>query len=272
MRMLHEKSVWKDAVFVTLTYSEENLPLLEGRSEPLSTLQVSDLQKFFKKLRRRIKKLKYYACGEYGEKPGSTNRPHYHAVVFGVPFGSTTLVKSVRYAAEDNPIFQSWRKGNVVLGTVTEDSIRYVAQYIDKKVFGRLADDHYNGRVPEFQVCSQRIGLQWLKENMEDVLYDGCLKFRGSDVAIPRYYRKKLAELWPEAADGLTDRLAAKLRISGADESLSIAPEFGGRLVSQMSLEERHKFVDLLARRTAAVDERLRARGKFNAAQKRSKL
>ena len=98
-RMLHEAEYWDDAIFVTLTYSDEFVPkaYLTGRL----TLKKEDLQKFFKRLRRRldfesfgpsvrVRKIRYYACGEYGDKNEyrkgkiGTERPHYHMIIFGM--------------------------------------------------------------------------------------------------------------------------------------------------------------------------------------------
>ena len=65
------------ALFVTLTYDDEKVP---KTASGLMTLQKSDLQKFFKRLRKKThEKISYYAVGEYGDK---TQRPHYHIILF----------------------------------------------------------------------------------------------------------------------------------------------------------------------------------------------
>ena len=79
MRITHEISQWKDTSFVTLTYNNDNLPYNENAILP--TLRKKDLQMFFKRLRSRIDKIKYFACGEYGDV---TQRPHYHMILCGV--------------------------------------------------------------------------------------------------------------------------------------------------------------------------------------------
>ena len=63
MRLLHELEYWDKATFITLTYAPEHLP-------EKSSLKPDDLQKFWKRLRKELKdkKIKYFACGEYGEK------------------------------------------------------------------------------------------------------------------------------------------------------------------------------------------------------------
>ena len=47
MRMLHELSDYDDAVFVTLTYDEDHIPSNHS-------LKKSDLQKWFKRVRKEI--------------------------------------------------------------------------------------------------------------------------------------------------------------------------------------------------------------------------
>ena len=75
-RMLLENQSHKRSVFVTLTYSDQNLPS-KGH------IVKKDLQDFFKRLRYFLgeDKIKYFACGEYGEK---RFRPHYHAIIWNV--------------------------------------------------------------------------------------------------------------------------------------------------------------------------------------------
>ena len=60
------------ALFVTLTYEDEKIPISKNG---LQTLDKTDLQKFFKRLRKLThEKISYYAVGEYGDK---TQRPRY---------------------------------------------------------------------------------------------------------------------------------------------------------------------------------------------------
>ena len=74
------------AIFVTLTYDNENVPFTEEDEFGLFgwfSLWKPDLQKFFKRLRKKYKdkEVRYYAAGEYGS---NTFRPHYHAIIFGL--------------------------------------------------------------------------------------------------------------------------------------------------------------------------------------------
>ena len=77
MRLYHELGYHQDSVFLTLTYNDKSLPKNDS-------LVKRDLQLFFKRLRKALpsdKKIKYFACGEYGD---DKECPHYHAIVFGL--------------------------------------------------------------------------------------------------------------------------------------------------------------------------------------------
>ena len=67
IRFMHEKQMHEFSSFLTLTYSDENLP--DGNS-----LCMRDYVLFLKKLRRRFGNgLRFGGCGEYGDH---TLRPH----------------------------------------------------------------------------------------------------------------------------------------------------------------------------------------------------
>lgn len=191
-------------------------------------LVKSDLQKFFKRLRinrsrlNRENTVSYYANGEYGD---STDRPHYHAILFGVDLLEHQVIKD------------SWGLGHVHCGVAEADSIRYVAQYIDKKLLG--VKSYFTDRENPFQLSSQGLGVDWLKGNIERVLYDAALTFRGAKYPISRYYRQWLERLWPEAADGVNDRLVKQSAVTDAELILELAPEFGGRTYNQLSFSEK---------------------------------
>lgn len=115
-RLMLEHLCSPDALFLTLTYRDEDLP-------DDAYLCKRDLQRFIKSIRNhfrgRKRKVRYYACGEYGER---THRPHYHAILFGV------------YECEAEPVSRLWPYGAVVCGSVTPESIQYVAGYVCKKI------------------------------------------------------------------------------------------------------------------------------------------
>jgi hypothetical protein len=142
------------ASFVTLTYSDENLPYtLEGAP----CLCKRDVQLWLKRLRKHFsdRQIRYYLAGEYGTK---THRPHYHALLFGV--GPSELDELyLQYGGKSGErrhslLSDSWSFGLVHVGDVQRESIQYVAGYVTKK-FTKKGD----GNVPEFALMSRRPGI-----------------------------------------------------------------------------------------------------------------
>lgn len=126
------------ASFVTLTYADEHL--MNG-----VVLDKRHLQNFLKMLRftagQRV--IRYFACGEYGEESW---RAHYHLILFGVHIVESALLE------------RCWPWGMVHVGTVTPDSVEYVAGYVTKKMTS-IKDRRLKGRPPEFAVMSRRPGI-----------------------------------------------------------------------------------------------------------------
>jgi len=194
IRCMHEASLHEDNCFITLTYNDAHLPAH-------NSLVVSDFQKFMKRLRKRFghKTIRYYHCGEYGERHG---RPHYHACLFGFDFPDKELFKT----ENGNRLYTSvianelWPMGFVILGAVTFDSAAYVARYIMKKVTGKNAAEHYLSvdadtgeifeRKPEYVTMSRRpgIGKGWYDKYKTDIFPTDEVIVRGKKMRVPRYY------------------------------------------------------------------------------------
>lgn len=174
---MQEERVSTSAHFVTLTYNSTHIPISVNG---FMTLRKKDLQLYWKRLRKLHPdgvKIKYYACGEYGEK---RSRPHYHAIVFN---------------ADERLISDAWGLGHVHIDKVTSDSVAYTMKYIDKGTFRphHLRDD----RVPEFSVMSNGLGISYLSDqvrryHLSDPTIMHVRERTGRRIAMPRYYRKKL--------------------------------------------------------------------------------
>lgn len=194
-RLYHEGQFHEESAFLTLTYADEWLP--ESYS-----VSVRPLQLFFKRLRKRLARpgLRYFACGEYGEK---NYRPHYHAILFGFDFPDKipwrkTPSGFVTYRSA--LLERVWPFGHCEIGTVTPQSCGYVARYVTKKVYGREAPEHYK-RVhpftgeevqvqPEFLVMSKNIGRAWFDQFHVDAFPSDFVIVDGVKKPIPRYYDK----------------------------------------------------------------------------------
>lgn len=127
--------------FVTLTYSEDYVPVTDSGHR---TLAKRDLQGFMKRLRinmeRRKKRkypLRFFACGEYGSH--GTQRPHYHIIIFGAHHMDRDFIESC-IRAWSEPVRPGLRQGDtpqfgsVVIEPMTDKSIAYTAGYVMKKM------------------------------------------------------------------------------------------------------------------------------------------
>ena len=140
-RLMLESYAHTDSCFVTLTYKPESLP-------PGGTLDKRHVQLFIKSLRDRIhpRRIRYYACGEYGER---SRRPHYHLILFGLPAFGTDAVE------------KCWPHGLVHIGSFTEQSASYVAGYVTKKHVKPATVSLEDGIClePEFSLMSRKPGI-----------------------------------------------------------------------------------------------------------------
>lgn len=195
--------------FVTLTYSDEYLPFVTdfddyGNYVTRSTLRKSDLQKFFKRLRKAYKydnHLKYYACGEYGD---SSSRCHFHCIIFGLRLDDLKLYKTSRLGFNyyNSEFLESvWPYGHVVVAECTYDTCAYTARYIMKKQLG-LGSAVYDelGIEPEFTTMSLKpaIGYEYFKEH-KDKIYDLDSIYLATDrkglkFKPPKYFDSKMTD------------------------------------------------------------------------------
>lgn len=192
-RMLHENKMHNESCFLTLTYNDDTVPL--G-----NTLVKEDVQDFIKKLRKKTKKkLRYYACGEYGDK---TERPHYHLIIFGFfPEDSNKYKKT-----KDGQLWTSektaqiWGKGFTVHGIVNADTAAYTARYVVKKITGKKALAHYNGRLPEFSLMSKKpgIGAKFYEKFRDEIWRNDSVVINSYEINPPRYYVDKLKKEDPK--------------------------------------------------------------------------
>lgn len=214
-RCFLEASLHNENCFVTLTYRPEFLP-------KNGTLIKRDLQLFLKRLRRKFgqKIIRYFACGEYGEKK---MRPHYHICIFGFDFPKenkqllpNSNPKYPLYQSAD--LFACWGKGkgknfksygHSSVGSLTWESAAYTARYIMKKVLGDRAAEHYKQLIPEFNTMSLKpaIAHEWLKKYHSDVYPDDFVVLpNGQKQKTPKFFDKKYELLNPDAMSKIREK------------------------------------------------------------------
>lgn len=184
VRLVKEGERSLSAHFLTLTYNTDTVPISDNG---FMTLDKTDLQKFFKRLRKWHGKnttpLKYYAVGEYG---GQTKRPHYHIIMF-----NANLEHFERsWSLDLKPL------GQIHIGTITEASIGYTLKYICKE--SQIPMHKNDDRIKEFALMSKGLGsnyltekmIQWHKNKTEERIYVPLKD--GKKAPLPRYYKQKI--------------------------------------------------------------------------------
>lgn len=151
-KLKEEARISKNAWFVTLTYKDECLPWDEETG--CITLYRKDLQKFQKRWRQILKRqwfdwyekgttYRYYQVGEYGT---DNERPHYHIIMFNVPYKA--LVRSLK---------NTWGKGHIDVKPITEGRIHYISKYHVNY------EKDQDGREGEFASMSNGIGQSYIR-------------------------------------------------------------------------------------------------------------
>lgn len=208
IRISHERKYHELSCFLTLTYDNHNLP------KP-PTLIKKHFQDFMKRLRRHhhyhnpgAPKLKYYMCGEYG---GNTNRPHYHAIIFGLDFADKRRHSKGKRGDQlyvSDKLNELWGLGYCWIGNVTFESAGYVARYCLKKINGELKDEHYkyidqttgeiHTLIQEYMAASNGIGLSHFAEYHGQMYLRDSVTIKGKEAPIPRYYDRQLEQINPD--------------------------------------------------------------------------
>lgn len=190
IRCMLESKYHKFNYFVTCTYSDENLPqklildthtgeILQNSKGYIHALDDSDSTNFLKRLRITFERyglrseesdLRYFYCGEYGEK---FFRPHFHYLFFGLEIPDLV----VSHQRNGNVFYTSklldkiWGKGFVVIGELCFDTCAYVARYVMKKQKGKGAKEQrerlktitFNGVTKEIDV-SKGLSLEEFRD------------------------------------------------------------------------------------------------------------
>lgn len=208
LRLLYELSDWDNAMFVTLTYDEEHIP-------KDFSLQKKDPVGFFKRLRSYLdysnanRQIKYYCCGEYGEKKDplrpekNHGRPHYHAIIFGLsPFDDNDrklVIEAWQHKCDDFQFDKNRGRRNeygigekCAIQNVTPVDIEYVTGYVQKKLSGDLAGKIYGNDTKPFAIMSKGLGLNHALSNADRLRANGFTYLSGHKISLPRYYRDKL--------------------------------------------------------------------------------
>lgn len=194
LRAFLESKDTKYSSFLTLTYSDDNLPYTK---DGLATLSKNQFDDFMKRLRsyyyEKNIKIRYLASGEYSPKL----RPHYHICCFGLSVDDF-LSRCKHYHQNSHGIvcedFQGWQKGGILLQPFSFETAFYVSKYIVKQ--NRKKEFEKLGLEPEFVSQSRRPGLgyNYAVTHKEKLYNDGFIRCNGKKFKIPRYFLQKILD------------------------------------------------------------------------------
>lgn len=215
-RLYEELKISKTAYFITLTYEDKYLPL---HPSGFYTLNKADVQKFIKRLRkaqnkidkdfssgysRSIRnfrlsgkngsetrrstslkvrqKLRYYACGEYGEE---TDRPHYHIILFN-------LHPELKDKIPEIWSINGKSLGHVHVGTANVKTIAYTTKYVLKQ-----STIKKEGRLSPFSLMSRKpaIGYSYVENNKsyhQNLLKMTVRSASGKEQSMPRHFKQEI--------------------------------------------------------------------------------
>lgn len=202
VRMLEEIKHDKTGQFITLTFSEEHLEMIEkgigldgkktneDETKEANTVATRAVRKFLERWRKKYKKsVKHWLIVELGHN--NTERVHLHGIIF------------TKKSKEE--IEEIWKYGRIEVGyDMNERCVNYVMKYITK-----VDGDHpgFIGRI----LTSKGIGSKYITSyNAKKNKYvprgtDERYKLNnGEKIGLPQYYRRKIyndeerEELWIE--------------------------------------------------------------------------
>lgn len=203
-----EASLHSQNYFVTLTHDDDNIP-------PSWSVRKSYVQDFIRALRRRVGKVRFLACGEYGA-PEKGRRPHYHAILFGADLKKGLIPWEPKDGNEywrSVDVEKAWPYGFSNVSNVNFATCRYVAKYVVKKQnrgpdfrnpFAKYVEEYrridaYTGEEwyvePEFGLQSLKPGLahDWFVKYWRDVYPSDEVLIDGKAYKPPEYFDKLLA-------------------------------------------------------------------------------
>lgn len=214
-RMMLELETQKKAIFLTLTYRNEDAhwTYFDNDFQPVfATLDKRDCQLFMKRFRKEFNdvRIRFFLAGEYGE---NTLRPHYHAIIYGI--GLSDIVDCKLFSRNNlgqrfyssQKLAKIWSHGHVLLSDVSWQTCAYVARYVTKKLSGQQKISYAERNViPEFSLMSRKpgIGADYLDLHPDCLDYDFINLLTpdgGKKIPIPKFYLDKLSLSDPEKYD-----------------------------------------------------------------------
>lgn len=241
MRIKHELMFFRTGMFLTLTYNNSSIPRVFNSDSKIvnnkiiytdTTLVKSHLQNFFKRLRyyldKEKRKIKYYACGEYGDK---TDRAHYHVILLGMKswsFQDRMLIK------------KCWTYGFVHFGDASVSAGRYVAKYCNKvhESYDYKKRYLFQGREVPFKLSSLGFGKRYVEQEKDNIYNNLCIQNNKFQMSIPRTYYRWLCKMFSD----FKDKIKEKTQQFRETQFYNLLKHYSNR-ITQTQLEDIFKII-----------------------------
>jgi hypothetical protein len=194
--ILHEAKQHEEACMATFTYNDEELPTN-------GSLDYRDLQLMWKRLRKAGHQFRYFAVGEYGEQ---TNRPHYHACIFGKAWKDDQIIVKTDPLEWISPeLDKAWGLGACRINPLSFTTAAYAASYVQKKLGENKPYVNLDKETGEIiylkqprSIRSESLGKTWwTKYHQQQIDHDHVI-INGRIQKPPKRYDNWLKETQPE--------------------------------------------------------------------------
>lgn len=211
---MHEVKLHHNSVFLTLTLDDKKNKGMFPY--PLSPQEFHrPFQLFMKRVRKAREvmtwdlgtnrrkvvspQISYFMCGEYGEL---FQRPHWHAIVFGIDFPDMKIFKTNPFDLyRSAELERLWPAGHSSIGPVNKETAQYVAGYCvsrddrpEHEKYSRLVGGQVVQVAPEYGRMSLRpaIGLRHMERFHNEVSVRDAAIVNGREFRPPKYYDRLL--------------------------------------------------------------------------------
>lgn len=250
LRILLEAHTHQDNIFVGLTYRDEELSLTD---DGVQNLNPHEATKWLKRFRKHYKKpFRYLLVGEYGDL---SLRPHYHAILFGVPRLEHALIR------------RTWGMGHISTDPVNAKTAAYISGYSIKKLTSDKDERLSPQQNPEFMRSSRKnggLGIRYIEQfakklkknqyvdNWETI--QKPFKFKGKNWSIGRYLGTKLMDFLEIPCDKRSEKLFEY------QNQLFIQHLYDGDNMQKSIIEESDEIIDRNERMVKLHHERRKRR------------
>lgn len=261
--------------FITLTYDDVHLPIAEKIELPKNkknpngkiyendgtwtgTLYEQHMITFLNTLRKDFERrgyegIKYFYCGEYGEK---THRPHYHIILLHCPleikeFYNCHVDTNYKAHWKSHQLEKWWKYGILDIAELEWSCAAYVARYCAKKIsFDTDKTEYYeNGKMPEFIRMSKGIGFDYFKENLHKIYDTDEIIMRTVQGNIgsakpPKAFDRKLEQINPEMLEKIKEsRKKAQERADKLKSELSDYTDYENLIMAAEKVKKKMKLL-----------------------------